>query len=167
MAILYPGELIAPSSATLPPPTPPVLFSPLLPAVVFDRLPAELISHILSFLPLQDLISASQVSTLTYEICSSSILSPWAGPINIALDTDPYPESLNQLGCYSYIPRSTFLPILVKARPQFIGGPMQMPVGLRERDWEDVMRRRFLASWASESGNWVREGMKWKELFMR
>lgn len=170
MPVRINGDSAVPSCAALPPPTLPVLPDELNPAAFpLDNLPPELISYILSFLPLEDLIRASQTCAVIHELASSSNLSgpTWAGPIATALEEDPYPEALHRLGCYSYVPRSAFHPILVKARPQFIGGPMTIPVGLKERDWEDVMHTRFLPSWSSEDGNWRRTGMKWKELYMR
>jgi hypothetical protein len=170
MATRTNGVTAVPSLVAPPPPTLPLLPNQLASAAFpLDSLPPELISYILSFLPLEDLIRASQTCALTYEIASRSNLSgpTWAPPIAAALDSAPYPEALSRLGCYSYVPRPAFVPILVEAKPQFIGGPMTIPVGFKERDWEDVMRTRFLPSWSSEDGNWRRTGMKWKELYMR
>lgn len=148
--------------------SPPLLSPPSALGPRLENLPPELISLILSFLPLESLIVAPQLSTLFYQICSSSVLSPWRRPIELALRPPPleaYPLILGRLGCYSYVPRGEFLEILVRARPDFIATSMELPVGLSSREWEEVMRRRFLPSWRGE--NWSRTGTSWRSLFMR
>lgn len=81
-------------------------------------------------------------------IASDASTTPFHPPIRAILDKGPpYPPSLASLGTYTFIPRSVFLPLLVRAPPGWILEEMVIPPGITTDQWHRVFCARFLPSW--------------------
>jgi hypothetical protein len=155
-------------------------------------LPPELLSQILSNLPLASLLIASLSHPILLSISSSSSLSPFPFPIASALSPDAFylpppphrsdlaPLSLTallhslpsrvllaNLAQYSWIPKKSHLEMLVRGEPEWVAVELELPVGLGEAYWQEAFRRRFLPSWASEE--WMRKKGRggWRGLFYK
>ncbi|CED84231.1 F-box domain [Phaffia rhodozyma] len=125
-------------------------------------LPPEIISQILTYLSLLDVLSISQTHPLIRQI--ASILNPFTPIVLRTLIAGiPYPSSLRTLGVYSFVPRSVWVEILVRAQAGWVLDELVIPPGLKEMDWQEVFLRRFLPSWARDKT----AGQSWRSLYMR
>lgn len=130
---------------------------------LLESLPVELIAEILGELDLNSLIIVSCLSRRLREISSDPALNPWRKPIhrNLRNKEDKYEECFRTLSVRSSVPRYNWLEILSIARSEFLLYEAILP-NLREAEWEECFKRRFLPGWAK----WRKEG-KWREAFMR
>ncbi|KAJ9112667.1 hypothetical protein QFC22_006169 [Naganishia vaughanmartiniae] len=131
-----------PSISPLHPTTPPI------PAPTLETLPLELISQILSYLPLSSLLPLSTLSRTFQFISSDPTVTPF--PTAIAREIDlgpPYTRELEVLGTYSHIPRGAFIQVLVRAAPEWVLDNMVIPVGMTTLEWRECFEQRFLPSW--------------------
>lgn len=122
----------------------------------FDLLPVELLSTILSHLPLSSLLSSARISTLFRSVIASPLLNPWRQPIRRALlSPEPYPEELGLLGARLIVPRQNWIEILALARLEWVLLSATIPA-LSERTWEEAFNRRWLPSMRrlKKEGSW-------------
>ncbi|KAJ9095308.1 hypothetical protein QFC21_005674 [Naganishia friedmannii] len=126
-----------PRTSTPPPPAP-----------TLETLPLELISQILTYLPLNSLLPLSTLSRTLLFISSDPTVTPFPASITQELDAGPpYSRELEVLGTYSHIPRSCFIQILVRASPEWVLDSMVIPGGITTSEWRECFERRFLPSW--------------------
>ena len=127
-----------------------------------DSLPVELIAEILSELDLKSLIVASCLSSRLRRIIYDPYLNPWRRPIlrNLCQRDEEYEDCLCNLACLPMFPRHNWIEILSIARPDFILLEATLPK-LRESDWEESFRRRFLPGW------WKGKSLKWRATFLK
>ncbi|KAF7355533.1 hypothetical protein MSAN_01470300 [Mycena sanguinolenta] len=128
---------------------------------MIETLPVELIGKIVGQLALKDCIKISQLSRRMRLIASDPILNVWRLPILRNLRSNQYEESLKNLSVYMSVPRHNWIDILSRARAPYILFEMTIP-NLREAEWEDIFRRRFLPSWKK----W-RKDSTWRAAFFR
>jgi hypothetical protein len=126
-----------------------------------DTLPVELIADILAELSLADLIVAAYLSRRFHTVASDPALNPWRKPILRNLHTHNYEPALTHLSVRSIVPRHNWIDILSLARPSFLLFKATLP-NLKESEWEEAFRRRFLPSWAK----WKKDGY-WKEAYLK
>lgn len=128
-----------------------------------EDLPYEIIQHILSYLPLSDLLPLTLHSSIFRSLALSPLLSPFLAPVHhILLRGPPYPAELAVLGIFTHINRNVFLEILVRAEAKWILEEMEIP-RLPDSVWQEAFARRFLPSWKR-----YREGSeKWRAAFLR
>ena len=129
------------------------------------RLPPELISLVLSHLPLETLSELGRASAFFQALLASPVLHPYSQLLPaLLLDSAPYPHQLSSLSSQSLCPPSVTLEILTLARAEWVLFDYELPQGLGEEEWEEVCRRRFLPSWCADS--W-RKGRAWRSLYLR
>ena len=130
-------------------------------AMAFESLPVELIADILSWVDLATLITLSYLSRRFHSITSDPSLNPWRGPILRNLQDGVYDPSLKTL-CVRYtVPKQNWIDILCLAKASFLLFEATLP-NLKELEWEECFRRRFLPGWRK----WKKDGRRWKEAFM-
>ncbi|KAJ7129420.1 hypothetical protein C8R44DRAFT_776753 [Mycena epipterygia] len=127
---------------------------------MIESLPVELISKIIGELTIEDVIKTSQLSRRLKLVASDTILNVWRLPILRNLHSDEYEAALKNLVVYS-VPRHNWIEILSLAKASYILFEMTLP-NLKEAEWEEAFRRRFLPSWA----RW-RKDSAWKAAFLR
>lgn len=123
----------------------------------------ELIADILGELDIASLIVVSYLSRRLHAIASDSSLNPWRRPIrrNLSALEEPYEPSLKHLSVRHTVPRNNWIEILSVAKAEWILYEATLP-NLREKEWEECFRRRFLPGWE----RWRKDG-KWKEVFLK
>lgn len=127
------------------------------------RLPVELLSIVLSHLPIDTLLALGLHSTFFRSLLVSPLVHPWDLPLHLVLQSPtPYPPQLAQLPTLDLLPPRVLLDLLVRARPEWILYELEGPVGLGEPAWEQVCRARFLPSWYAAG-----QGSSWRSLFLR
>jgi hypothetical protein len=126
-----------------------------------DALPVELVADILAELSLTDLVVAAYLSRRFRSVASDLALNPWRKPILRDLHAHNYGPALTHLSVRSIVPRHNWIDILSLARPSFLLFKATLP-NLKEAEWEEAFRRRFLPSWAK----WKKEG-HWKEAYLK
>ncbi|EKM79873.1 hypothetical protein AGABI1DRAFT_106215 [Agaricus bisporus var. burnettii JB137-S8] len=126
-----------------------------------DTLPVELIADILAELSLADLIVAAYLSRRLHTVASDPALNPWRKPILRNLCTHNYEPALANLSVRSIVPRHNWIDILTRARPSFLLFQATLP-NLKQSEWEEAFRRRFLPSWAK----WKKDA-HWKEAYLK
>ncbi|GHJ89455.1 hypothetical protein NliqN6_5857 [Naganishia liquefaciens] len=113
-----------------------------------EDLPYEVLSLILSHLPLRDLIAVTLLSRTLLFIASDPSTTPFHAPIQEILDAGPpYPSCLATLGTYTHIPRTVFAHVLIRASPTWILEHMVIPAGITHDGWQRIFCARFLPSW--------------------
>ncbi|KAJ7368572.1 hypothetical protein DFH08DRAFT_982756 [Mycena albidolilacea] len=128
---------------------------------MIESLPVELIGKIVGELTLEDVIKISQLSRRLMNVASDPILNVWRFPILRDLRSDQYEESLKHLSVYMSVPRHNWVDILSRARAPYILFEMTLP-NLKEAEWEDAFKRRFLPSWWRQ-----RKDSTWKAALLR
>ncbi|TFY58359.1 hypothetical protein EVJ58_g6467 [Rhodofomes roseus] len=131
---------------------------------VLESLPVELIADILGELDLSSLVITTYVSNRLRAISSEPSLNPWRRPIRRTLHNpdQEYDPALRHLSVRSTVPRNNFVEILSIARANYLLLEASLP-HLKDIEWEECFRRRFLPSWAKIK----KEGATWKEAFMK
>ncbi|KAH9948409.1 hypothetical protein B0H21DRAFT_847298 [Amylocystis lapponica] len=129
----------------------------------FDSLPVELVADILGELDIATLVTASYLCRRLHAISSDSSLNPWRRPILRTLRNtnglyDPY---LKHLSVRSTVPRQNFVEILSIARAEYILFEASLP-NLKDTEWEDCFRRRFLPGWTK-----AKKDISWKGAFLK
>lgn len=137
------------------------IFSTHLHHMFLDTLPVELIADILAELSLADLIVAAYLSRRLHTVASDPALNPWRKPILRNLCTHNYEPALAHLSVRSIVPRHNWIDILTRARPSFLLFQATLP-NLKQSEWEEAFRRRFLPSWAK----WKKDA-HWKEAYLK
>lgn len=130
----------------------------------FESLPVELIAEIMSELDLTSLITVSYLSRRLRTVASDSSLNPWRRPIlrNLRLHaTAPYESCMKHLSVRSTVPRQNWIEIMSLARADWILFEATA-ANLKEAEWEECFRRRFLPSWQK----WKKDGRTWKAAFL-
>lgn len=114
----------------------------------FESLPVELIADILSELDIASLIIVSHLSRRLRDIASDSSLNPWRRPIIRALRSpdEQYESALKHLSERQTVPRQNWVEILTLGKAEYLLFEMTLP-NLKEGDWEECFRRRFLPGW--------------------
>ncbi|KAJ7044591.1 hypothetical protein C8F04DRAFT_591275 [Mycena alexandri] len=128
---------------------------------MIQSLPVELIGKIVGELSLQDVIKISQLSRRMKLVTSDTILNVWRLPILRNLRSEEYEESLKHLSIYMSVPRHNWVEILAMGRASYLLFETTLP-NLKEADWEDAFKQRFLPSWR----RWRKDGT-WKSAFLR
>lgn len=130
---------------------------------VFESLPVELIADILKELDLSSLVVAAYLSHRLHSVASDNALNPWREPIMRTLrhSDGEYDSSLKHLSVRTIVPRQNFVEVLSIAKAPYLIFEATLP-NLREREWEQCFRRRFLPGWAK-----VKKEGCWKEAFMK
>ncbi|CCM00657.1 uncharacterized protein FIBRA_02695 [Fibroporia radiculosa] len=130
----------------------------------FESLPVELIADILAELDLSSLITVSYLSHRLRAVASEPSLNPWRRPILRTLRSPlpTYDPGLKNLSVRSVVPRHNFVEILALARAHYLLFDATLP-NLKEGEWEECFRRRFLPSWTKAK----KDDMLWKEAFMK
>ncbi|CAA7260066.1 unnamed protein product [Cyclocybe aegerita] len=129
--------------------------------MLFESLPVDLIAEILGELDLESLIKMSNLSKRFQLVASDASLNPWRRPIIRNLRTHAYEKALKHLSVRTSVPRQNWVEIISLARPSFILFEATLP-NLKESDWEECFRRRFLPGWRK----W-RKDSRWKEAFLK
>ena len=130
----------------------------------FEALPVELIADILGELDLASLIVVSYLSRRLHAISSDPSLNPWRRPIlrNLCAPPEiPYEAVMKHLSVRYTVPRHNWLEILSVAKAGWLLFEATLP-HLKERDWEECFKRRFLPGWEK----WKKDGT-WKEAFLK
>lgn len=134
------------------------------PDTILD-LPVEIISHVLSYLPLETIVRLAQESPFVQSVCVSPTLHPFLSPISDILSSArPYPPALGRLGAYSFVPRKVYIDLLVRGKPDWVLFDFQQPSWLEEQDWQEVCQRRFLPSFYGKE--WKKD-LTWRALYLR
>lgn len=131
----------------------------------FESLPVELIAEILGELNLASLITVSYLSRRLHTIASDPSLNPWRQPILRNLQTPPaapYEACLRTLSVRHTVPRQNWVEIISLARAEWLLFEATLP-HMREREWEECFRRRFLPGWMK----WKKEEATWQGTFLR
>ncbi|KAF8195624.1 hypothetical protein K438DRAFT_1826239 [Mycena galopus ATCC 62051] len=128
---------------------------------LLESLPVELIGQILGELNIADVIQISQLSRRLRLVSSDPILNVWRLPILRNLRSEQYENSLKHLSVYMGVPRHNWVDILSRARASYILFETTLP-NLKEAEWEEVFKRRFLPSWT----RW-RKDSTWRAAFLR
>lgn len=137
----------------------------LLALTTMESLPVELIAEILGELDLPSLIITSYLSRRLNYVASDSSLNPWRGPILRCLLVQPgtpYEPSLRSLSERSTVPRQNWIEILSMARADWLLLEATLP-SLRDSEWEECFKRRFLPSWRK----WKGEDEGWGPAFRK
>ena len=131
-----------------------------------ESLPVELIADILGELDLSTLITVSYLSHRLRLIASDPSLNPWRRPILRNLRNQEgegtYEACFKHLSVRTTVPRQNWVEILSLARAEFLLFEATLP-SLRETEWEESFRRRFLPGWLK----WKKEGDTWKAVFLK
>jgi len=138
------------------------------PPIRSPRLPAELLSLVLSFLPLGQLVALGLHATFFRQLLASPVLHPYAPLLRATLgqpQQQPYPPELGRLAALGLAPPSVARDLLVGGRAEWCLFEVELPPGLAEAAWEDVCRRRFLPSWCAADQR--RRVRSWRELYLR
>lgn len=128
-------------------------------------LPPELLTEILSYLDIPGILIVARVHPALLAVVSSPSLHPFRLVFATALAGKSDLSELSRLGCYSFVPRSAWVDVLVRAPAKFIVEEFEVPVGLGETLWEEAVRRRFLPGWTGS--DWRREGQTWRSIFFK
>ncbi|KAJ7780996.1 hypothetical protein B0H16DRAFT_1658683 [Mycena metata] len=128
---------------------------------MIQSLPVELIGKIVGELSLEDAIKVSQLSRRMNAVGSDTILNVWRLPILRNLRSEEYEDSLKHLSVYMSVPRHNWVEICALGRASYLLFEMTLP-NLKEADWEDAFKKRFLPSWR----RWRKDGT-WKAAFLR
>lgn len=131
----------------------------------FESLPVELIAEILGELDLESLITVSYLSRRLHSIASDSSLNPWRRPIlrNLLQHPDvPYESCLSHLSVRSTVPRQNWIEIMSLGRAEWLLLEATPP-HLKEAEWEECFRRRFLPGWQK----WKKDGTTWRSTFRK
>ena len=128
-----------------------------------DCLPVELIVEIFSCLDVSDLINVSSVSRSLRSILADHNLNPWRTPLLRLLDTQTFPNEIENISDHNLIfPRANLVIILSRSDPRFLEYKCVIP-HLSESDWEAAFEARYLPSWR----RWKKKNMRWREAFLR
>lgn len=128
-----------------------------------ESLPVELIADILGELDLRSLIIVSYLSRRLHVVASDSSLNPWRRPILRSLlipPEAPYDPCLGTLSVRTTVPRQNWIEIMSLARADWLLFHAT-PAHLKEAEWEECFKRRFLPSWSK----WKKEDGTWKSAF--
>ena len=130
----------------------------------FESLPVELVADILGELDVASLVIVSYLSSRLRAIASDPSLNPWRRPIlrticNSDGDGD-YEPQLRHLSVRHTVPRQNWVDILTLAKAEYVLFEMTLP-NLKETEWEECFRRRFLPGWAK----W--KSSTWKAAFLK
>jgi F-box-like len=125
-----------------------------------ESLPVELVSDILSETDIPSLINVSCVSRRLRSIVSDPSLNPWRHPILRNLRSGDYDKSLNHLSVRSTVPRQNWIEIMSVARASYLLFDATLP-NLKDFEWEECFRRRFLPSWARKKES------TWRDIFYK
>lgn len=130
----------------------------------FESLPVELVADILGELDVASLVIVSYLSSRLRAIASDPSLNPWRRPIlrticNSDGDGD-YEPQLRHLSVRHTVPRQNWVDILTLAKAEYVLFEMTLP-NLKETEWEECFRRRFLSGWAK----W--KTSTWKAAFLK
>ncbi|KIP12755.1 hypothetical protein PHLGIDRAFT_20795 [Phlebiopsis gigantea 11061_1 CR5-6] len=134
-----------------------------------ESLPVELIAEILGELDLPSLIITSYLSRRLNYVASDSSLNPWRGPILRCLLVQPgtpYEPSLRSLSERSTVPRQNWIEILSMARADWLLLEATLP-SLKDSEWEECFKRRFLPSWRKWKGEDEGWGPAFRKILMR
>jgi hypothetical protein len=123
-------------------------------------LPTELLADILGALDVPSLIAVANTSSRLRAVCSDDVLNPWRAPIWRNLRSKYYSD-LATLSVRTTVPRHNWVDILSRAPATFVLFEVTLP-NLKESEWEEVFKRRFLPSWQK----WKRVG-SWRECFTK
>ena len=128
----------------------------------FESLPVELIADILGELDIASLVIVSYLSRRLQAIASDSSLNPWRRPILRALckSEDEYEPGLKHLSIRQTVPRQNWVEVLSLAKAEYLLFETTLP-NLREAEWEECFRRRFLPGWTK----W--KTTTWKAAFLK
>lgn len=130
----------------------------------FESLPVELVADILGELDIASLVIVSYLSRRLRAIASDSSLNPWRRPILRTIcnsDGDgEYEPQLRHLSVRHTVPRQNWVDILTLAKAEYVLFEMTLP-NLKETEWEECFRRRFLPGWAK----W--KTSTWKAAFLK
>ncbi|PCH40867.1 hypothetical protein WOLCODRAFT_71219 [Wolfiporia cocos MD-104 SS10] len=129
--------------------------------VSLQDLPVELIADILGELDVSSLVKVSQTSRLLRSVCSEPNLSPWRRAMRRTLrgPAGQYDPALQHLSVRAVVPRSDFIELFSRADARYLFNATWP--NLRDREWKECFRRRFLPGWAKVK----KDGMTWKEAF--
>ncbi|ORY34678.1 hypothetical protein BCR39DRAFT_513984 [Naematelia encephala] len=129
-------------------------------------LPGEVISQIASYLSLSETLSFLSLHPSLLSLCKTHH-NPLTAHVSSLLEAGPpYPALLAKLpSLHLYLPNDggrLFLPLLVRARPQWI--LERLEIGRwKESVWQEAYQRRFLKSWKRYKG----EDDTWRAVFLR
>ena len=128
-----------------------------------DSLPVELVADILAELDITTLVTVSYLSRRLHAIASDVSLNPWRRPIlrTLCSPSNSYEECLKNLSVRSIVPRQNFVEILSMARAEYLLLDATLP-NLKESEWEECFRRRFLPSWDR-----AKKDISWKAAFLK
>lgn len=129
--------------------------------ITLESLPVELVTAILEELDLASLIVVSYLSRRLYTIASDRSLNPWRVPILRTLHSGVYEDSLKHLSVRTTVPRQNWIEIVSMAQPQFLLFEATPP-NLKEADWQECFKRRFLPGWEKWKGDY-----SWRETFKK
>ena len=130
-----------------------------------ESLPVELIAEILGELDLQSLIVVSYLSKRLHAVASDSSLNPWRRPIlrNLLRPSSAHYERCMANLCVRHtVPRQNWIEIASLAKAEWLLFDASLP-NLKEAEWEECFRRRFLPSWRK----WKKEEGTWKSAFLK
>ncbi|CDO73759.1 hypothetical protein BN946_scf185015.g87 [Trametes cinnabarina] len=129
-----------------------------------EALPVELVADILGELDIASLITASYLSRRLRAVASESSLNPWRRPIlrNLVDDDNEYEPAFKHLSVRQTVPRQNWVEIMTLGKAEYLLFEMTLP-NLKEAEWEECFRRRFLPGWAK----WKSDGSTWKAAFMK
>ncbi|KAI0772131.1 hypothetical protein BD413DRAFT_53755 [Trametes elegans] len=132
-------------------------------AAQLESLPVELVADVLGELDIASLITVSYLSRRLRAIASEPSLNPWRRPIlrNLLSPDGAYEPALKHLSVRQTVPRQNWVEILTLGKAEYVLFEMTLP-NLKEREWEECFRRRFLPGWMK----WRKEGT-WKAAFMK
>ena len=106
-------------------------------------------AEILGELDLASLVVVSYLSRRLHGIASHPSLNPWRKPIlrNLYMHQDgEYEPCLRTLSVRHTVPRQNWVEILTLGKAEYLLFEMTLP-NLKEGDWEECFRRRFLPGW--------------------
>jgi hypothetical protein len=132
----------------------------------FESLPVELIAEILSELDVQSLIIVSCLSRRLRTVASDTSLNPWRRPILRNLLTPvgaQYEPCMTNLFVRHTVPRQNWIEIASLARAEWLLFEATGRPNLKEVEWEECFRRRFLPSWQK----WKKDEATWKSTFWK
>ena len=127
-----------------------------------DSLPVELVADILGNVDLDSLVKVAYLSRRLYNIASDPSLNPWKGPILRALLWEEHSDSLRTLDVRMVVPKRNWDDILLLGTPNFLLYETTLPY-LSDKEWQNCFQRRFLPGWRK----WRKDGMRWREAFLR
>lgn len=103
----------------------------------------------------------SVLSRRLREIVSDPALNSWRRPILRRLHRKEYGADLANLSLRMIVPKHNWIEIMSKADPEFLLFEATVP-NLKEYEWEECFRRRFLPSWA-----YWKKSLSWRAAFHR